>query len=92
MYDCIHDYHCFTGENKSYYCIFPVSIRDKGRYYCRVKNEFGEVNSAVTTVTVSPIIRHPSLDIKFRYAPMVPPNKAFTLPHTRSIIPEYLKR
>ena len=76
----------FTGENKSYYCIFPVTIRDIGCYYCRVKNKFGEVTSAVTTVTVTSI-RHPSLHSKFRNAPMVLPDEARTLPHTRKTTP-----
>ena len=82
--------NCFTGGNKSSYCIFPVTIRDEGCYYCRVKNKFGEVNSAVTTVTVTPM-KHPSLDSKFRYAPMLLPDKAF-MPHTRNTtLPAYFK-
>ena len=43
---------CLIGENKSFYSIFPVTIMNAGRYYCQVKNQYGEVNSTVATLAV----------------------------------------
>ena len=44
---------CFTGEIKSFYSIYPVTIRNAGRYYCQVKNLYGAVNSENATMIVS---------------------------------------
>lgn len=43
---------CFTDGTNPYYCVFPVTIRHKGRYYCQVKNQYGHVKSTNATVTV----------------------------------------
>ena len=60
---CILTINCFVGENKSSYTIHPVSVGNAGRYYCEIENQYGVVNSTVTTVTVSTLSTptHPSL-------------------------------
>jgi len=60
---------CFTGENKSYHAIFPATIMNAGHYYCQIENQYGVVNSAIATVTVtSQTAKHPSKNIGFTYS------------------------
>ena len=42
----------FIGASKYYYSIPAATTRNEGRYYCQVKNKYGEVTSAPATVTV----------------------------------------
>ena len=39
--------------NKSYYSIYPATVRHAGHYYCQVENQYGVEISATATVAVS---------------------------------------
>ena len=80
---------CLIGENKSFYSIFPVTIRNAGCYYCQVKNQYGEVNStiAILTVTMTPTIQHSSEDSRFTYIPNVVSSKGLAVPQIQGITP-----
>ena len=67
------------GENKSFYRIFPVTIRNQGCYYCRVENQYGVVKSNTATVTIEilPTVRN---DSKFTYLPSSEENYENLLP------------
>lgn len=43
---------CFTGENKSFYCIYPATMSNSGHYYCKVENQYGAKKSRSAIVTV----------------------------------------
>ena len=62
---------CLIGENKSFYGIFPVTIRNTGHYYCQIKNQYGEVNSTIVTLTVTKMPRalHSSKHSRFSSTP-----------------------
>ena len=67
----ITNYYMYTyvGENRSFYSIFPVTIRNAGCYYCQVKNQYGEVYSTTTTLTVTmtPAAQHSSEHSRLTY-------------------------
>ena len=67
---CHNQLFFLTGENKSFYFIFPVTTRYAGRYYCQVKNQYCTVDSAVATVIVKPLSMsaHPSEHSSLCYA------------------------
>ena len=73
-----YNYLCFTGQSKSYCCIFPATIRNAGCYYCQVKNHYGAVNSSIATlmVTTSSTARKPSVASGFCYIPSIMENSA----------------
>ena len=77
---------CLIGENKSFYSIFPVTIMNAGHYYCQVKNQYGEVNSTITalTVTKTPTVQQGS---RFTYTPNILSNKRLAVPQIQSITP-----
>ena len=45
-------YNYFVGENKSFYSIYPVTIRNVGHYFCQVKNHYGVACSSIAMVVV----------------------------------------
>ena len=65
--------NCFADGNKSVYLIDPITVRDAGRYYCQVENQYGIAysRSIVVTVTVTASLsaRPPSVDEEFTYSP-----------------------
>ena len=58
----------FTGENKPFYSIYPVTIRNAGCYYCQVKNQHGKMNSTTATVFVLQTPKTPSKALGFSYS------------------------
>ena len=64
---------CFAGEKQSFYCIDSITVRDAGRYYCQVENQYGIANSRSTvvavTVTASLSARPPSVEEDVNYSP-----------------------
>ena len=48
------------GENKSTYTIHFPTIRNAGRYYCKVQNRYGKVKSDPAKVTVKDHYNSPS--------------------------------
>ena len=80
---------CLIGENKSYYGIYPVTIRNAGRYYCQVKNQYGEENSTIVTliVTKTPTAQHSSEHSKFTYTRNIVSDKGLTVPQIQGIHP-----
>ena len=80
---------CLIGENKSFYSIFPVTIMNAGRYYCQVKNQYGEVNSTIATLTVTmtPTAQHSSEDSSFTYTPNIVSDKGLAVPQIQGIHP-----
>ena len=44
---------CFTGADKSFYSIYPVTKSKAGRYYCKVENRHGAVKSRSAMVIVT---------------------------------------
>ena len=76
----------FTGGTDPSYCIFPVTIREKGHYYCRVKNHYGDINSRIATVTVA-AKQSARYDSKSPCFPTPMLNRALIMPHTQYTTP-----
>ena len=60
---------CFTGADKSFYSIYPVTKSKAGRYYCKVENRYGaeKSKSAMVTVTTSPTALYSATDSGVTY-------------------------
>ena len=80
---------CLIGKNKSFCGIFPVTIKNAGRYYCQVKNQYGEENSTIVTLTVTktPTAQHSSEYSRFTYTQNIVSDKGLTVPQIQGIHP-----
>ena len=85
VYMPVISYYICIGENKSFYCIVPATIRSAGRYYCQVENQYGVVNSTIATVAVTTVltVRSPLVDSRFTYSPNLASNKEFSIPEVQ---------
>ena len=72
-FGCLCNVTLYIGENRSFFSVFPVTIRNAGRYYCQVKNQYGAVSStiAMVVVTSSPTSQPPSNSSGFTYSPLI---------------------
>ena len=86
---CTHAYiynNYSIGENKSYYSIYPATVRHAGHYYCQVKNYYGVENStaAIVAVSSSPTANIPSSTAGFTYSQLPLKGLANTLSNNGS--------
>ena len=62
-------------------------MMNEGHYYCQIKNQYGVINSAVATVTITALLTPitPSVNSRFTYPPTntefgMPQMEKYTLP------------